>query len=390
MKLLLFLTAVQLLGYIANFIRHPDSPSSPRKGDFPAYYSAALLVGSGQASRLYDFDLQREIQNHYWPTLEGSIHPFVYPPFVAAELGPLANVSPDLAVLFFTGFMCTCLCLAVRTFLPYQPLFEGNYVVALGASVLFAPIMAGVFGGQNTGLSLLCYGMIVLSLHDKSNVTLRNRIVAAVALGAWSFKPHFAAIAAVVLLIIGEWKVVVGAATVSATIFGLSLIVVPIETWAQWIAVLPEFAELELSHNFHQMVSINGITHAIVSSLLGNSGHSIALAAALGCWLLALASFAYVLWQQRANRDALFLIGPAIVLLSPHTMYYDLGLAFAPVVRFVRISSDVGATLIAGVYLLALYGASSRHFLMVSPLSLLAVGSALYVLTRLQTPAGKA
>ena len=57
-------------------------------GDLPGFFGIGRIVLEGHGERLYDFSLQREIQNAYWPSLAGTFLPTMYPPFFAAFIAP--------------------------------------------------------------------------------------------------------------------------------------------------------------------------------------------------------------------------------------------------------------------------------------------------------------
>ena len=68
--------------------------TSVQLGDFPAFYSLAAIAAGSEPHRLYDFALQREIQNQIWPQLQGALLPGIYPPYVALLARPLVWLGP--------------------------------------------------------------------------------------------------------------------------------------------------------------------------------------------------------------------------------------------------------------------------------------------------------
>ena len=100
-KLVRIIAFVQLAAVFLLALRDSSTQSSVRKGDFPIFYSGAVIAKEGRSECLYDFQCNTLIQNAAWPSLRGNVHPFVYPAFVAVLLAPLASLEHAPAQFVF-------------------------------------------------------------------------------------------------------------------------------------------------------------------------------------------------------------------------------------------------------------------------------------------------
>jgi hypothetical protein len=253
------------------------------------------------------------------------------------------------AKLIFTFLQVIVLALSVVLFLRslcHEPWFEelGRQAYFGSQSTLrlliftfalcFAPLLCGTIAGQNTALSLLAFASIFFCLSKGGRIP---EVVAGISAGLWLFKPHFAIPAIILLLLLRRYYAVTSAAliallslTLAISFFGMGVIEV-------WIANLGLFSQGEFQVNRHQIISLLPSTGDLnlsglfaVLYYLAASALSAVLAYILGAYILG----AHVLGRKTSQdsleveRYALLLFTPLLVLLSTHTMFYDLGLCF--------------------------------------------------------------
>lgn len=356
------------------------STSSVKRGDFPAFYSGAVIISSDTPEKLYDERLQSTIQNRHWPSLNNTYLPFAYPPFWAIILSPLSNFSPGVAKLIYTVVMFLCLILTSSLCTHLIESVKKNPFTFFVLLLSFGPILSGLAASQNVTLSMLLYSGGILFLLKN---TKQGELSAGVLFGLWFFKPHFALLTLFFLLLSRCYRPILGALLpctvfylLSANIFGAS--------WpTTWLEAAKSFSSRDLSNNQFQMVSIRGAGSAL-ESILSTHGFSstIVPVSALLLWLIIflLTSLRFykvsrispLQERQKAFEDALYLLGPALVLLSPHALYYDFGLCAISIARYLKLKNDKEISILLGGLVIMFLLTLSREEFLVQPMFLFA------------------
>jgi Glycosyltransferase family 87 len=286
-------------------------------GDFPAFYSAGRILNAGEARLLYDQATQRRTQQGLFPSGESGWLPFAYPPYVAVVYRPFAALPFVTAYVVYTLAMVGCCAGAVFFLSRLAPWCAGNRAFWLAAVLTFYPLFRAVVGGQNTAISLLCAAGVTFALQ-------RGRYTqCGVWLGLWLFKPQFAAVVTGAIVVAGYGAVLPGLLLTAAVTYGVGAIVSGPEWPLTWYrdGVVP-FLPANLSFDGHHALSLRELT-----AQLGHPG----LALPASALLLALGVVAI----RRSRPPALPLVAGATcvaLLVSPHAMYYDGGLALLAVV----------------------------------------------------------
>jgi hypothetical protein len=291
-----------------------STPSGARVGgDFPAFYSAARMVRSGNISDLYDPRVQEEAQRDLFPAGVRGRLPFAYPPFVALAYVPLTWLPFKAAYATFALLMAICVVIAVRVLCRLLPQLQSWSLPTTAAAIAFYPIFRAILGGQNTPLSLLCAA-------GAASAMARNRdMLAGLWTGAWVFKPQLALPVAVVLFVRATNKAqfLAGFALVCGAYYLIgSALAGP--AWPVWwlqqgavpFAVEDVVVDRGNAISFPQLFAAFGLTP-------------------LG-WIAAVLTVGLGLWLAFKKRHPLVVTAvaaAAAVLIAPHALYYDGGLA---------------------------------------------------------------
>jgi len=137
--------------------------------DYLAHYSAGYILRYVSPERLYDLDLQRQIQEAVAPPdrLERYYY-YNHPPFLAGILGWVTtkdyNSSYFRWVLFLIVFHLTSLGLLVYLMRRFQWQVEEIWVLGI-SGLLFAPLFVAYLKGQDStflllGVSLWTFGLL--------------------------------------------------------------------------------------------------------------------------------------------------------------------------------------------------------------------------------------
>ncbi|HUK26085.1 MAG TPA: glycosyltransferase family 87 protein [Terriglobales bacterium] len=193
--------------------------------DFGIFYTASLILRRGEAHRMYDGELQKEIQMEFAP-LSGRDRalPYNHAPFEALPFIPLGYLPYFPAYLVWDGLNILLLVEIGRFLRPHVPeltrfLPQWPWLVGLA----FFPAAYALMQGQDSIVSLLLYSLAYLSL--KSGKDFK----AGVLLGLGLYKFHFVLPFIFILFLRKMWRAVAGFALCGAALLLLSVWLVGIK-----------------------------------------------------------------------------------------------------------------------------------------------------------------
>ena len=280
-------------------------------GDFPAFYAAGRIAASDHPERLYDPATQREAQRDLIPGEPGAWIPFAYPPYVATLYRPLAALPFRAAYLLHTLIMAAFCVAAVRLLLTNTE-STNRWLFYAAIAMTFYPMLRAILGGQNTAFSFFCSAATIAALRRQ------RPLEAGVWLGAWLFKPQLALMVTLMLVVAGHRRVLAGLAVATCALYAAGAMLGG-PGWPVWWyheGVQP-FIAMDFLAN-----SVNAIS--LRETALRLDAPYLAIPLVLLAVLLAAAAIRYF----RLKPDAV--VGGATataVLVSPHALYYDGGLA---------------------------------------------------------------
>jgi hypothetical protein len=371
------LALVQIIALVLLYVHDADREFSIRKGDFPVFYTGAVIAHEQRWDCLYDFHCNTELQNSTWPELQGSVHPYVYPPFLAQVLAPLGALPHLAAQGVFVALMALCFFVSLILARSFLPIVAEHFVDSLCVLLLFSPLTFGLFGGQNTALSLLCYSGVLYLVFRGGR---RNEVLAGIALGLWFYKPHYPLLILACTVLAQRWHILLGAAIAGVVYYVAGMSVLGPGWPLTWLTLISHYAPGELAHNSYQMVSLTGVVYAFLAtsglagprapSLLVSGFFDLTLGLNTGWSFLRLTKIKDSATQQQQFFDLLIMLGPLVVLISPHTHFYDSALCCFALLRYVQLRSDRAVTAAIVCFILAYFAVSHRSSFAVNPLVL--------------------
>ena len=310
-------------------------------GDYPAFYAAGQIIADGKADSLYSPVQQRDYQK---PLIggESGVLLFAYPPHFALAYVPLSQLPFRISYAVHTLLMVAALALACVLIRRIYPKLIAKPELLFFLALTAYPILRSIMGAQNTALSLLLIVAVWYKvLHNK-------HFQAGVFLGLLFFKPQFALPLSGLFFLSGRWRVWVSAGATAAVLFAASTALIGTGWIADWLELVRTFSSLDVQVNFGELVSWQGFTQALL-------GHENGFAAGLG-WGLSAATVLGISWVWFAGgrkadfSSQLALASVCIVLISPHTLYYDTGIALIAVVVVLSRMSQASPGIILGVW----------------------------------------
>lgn len=280
--------------------------------------AALQLVAEGHATPELVADLQK-------PRLGGAL----YPPVQAVLYSPLGLLSPQRAyrVTQLLSINCAFLC--------------GGFVWVITRGRVWAPVATAailLFPGCRAGLDLGQNHLFTLAIVLGGwSLAARNRDFAGGSVwGLLAFKPVWGLAFAVVPLVLGRWRFLLGLTVSGVALVLLTLPLVGVQSWLDWLAVGREASALYAVNEkwIHLSRDLSGVVRRpLLDFALAEEQRGSPLADQLS-WALWAAVMLTTLAVHRLRRQApeatgfLFL---GAILCCYRFMYYDVVLAVAAV-----------------------------------------------------------
>ena len=318
-----------------------EETSALRRGDFPAFWSMAVIASGPEPHRLYDLELQRQVQNEAWPSLKGAVLPAAYPPQVAFVLRPLAQVDHETARLIWTGCNLVAVIVACVLLVRRNGTILWAPWMVFSLLCIFSPVLRGILGGQVLSFVMLLFALTA-ALERRNS--WRADLFLGLGLGVWLCKPYYALCALAVPVMQRRWVALLSFSVVAAVSWWAARGVMGPGWFSAWAAFAQTFAAINIETNAHQMPNL----WAQIYRLFGPSER-----AATTWWavipgvyglclggvyaLLSSRSVRVLVSTPRQNGDLLLLLILSLsVVLMPQVNFYDLGLMACIVIVIFR------------------------------------------------------
>lgn len=344
-------------------------------GDYPAFYAAGKIIAEGQGAALYDVALQERMQQGLHADGDRGFLIFAYPAYVALFYAPLSYLPFLVSFALYMAVLAAAAVATVRLVRPMLPECRGQGPVLLLLLAACYPLLASILGGQNTALSLLLLAAIWRALHDERDV------LAGLAVGLLLFKPQFGLPVLLLLLVGRRFRVLLGVVPVAAACYLLGLWAAGADWPLQWLQAATQFRSVTHPLDRETAVSIMALLNAYSDGVQTMTSVGLLPSAALG---LALA----VAWARRVlPMDGLLVLSAcAVVVLAPHAIFYDAGLA-ALALLFLFDRAGGRLTLPLALLVLANWTALASPYLGFNPLIIVLIVTVALVIRRATAPA---
>lgn len=301
-----------------------------RRGDFPAFWTLAVIAAGDEPNRLYDIELQRKVQNSTWPALAGGVLPAAYPPYVAYVLQPMARLDHRVARQLWTTLSLMASCISVLLLVRVNSLRLWPVWMVWALLFLFSPTLRGVVGGQLMSVVVLLVALCTTFIRRQSCI---GDLLLGAALGALLCKPYYALAALVIPILQRRWLAVASFVVIALGWAGCAAAVLGRKWLVEWGAFAASFAKINLETNAHQMPNLWAQLYRLYGGTknFGISGWVLTVGAyvllALGVYLLIGATAVRSLLGnlQRHGDTLLYLIISLVIVSMPQVNFYDLG-----------------------------------------------------------------
>jgi hypothetical protein len=312
----MWIAALSVLSTSGSFDRH-----GILKGiDFLQFYTAGRMVAEGRAGQLYDWQVFAYELQHAVPGTGDALFLSVYPPQLALAFAPLGALGYLPALALWTVVSAALYAACVRVLMRASSVFSAHPVDWWLVAVAYAPVQQLLLHGQIGALVLACVTCAWLALRRGSHWWL------GAALGCLAFKPPFAIMVVLAILVTRDYRVALGAAASAAVQAAVTAWWLGPDVLRAYVAKVP--AILHSAALFEpkpwQMHNLKGFWTLLLGS--GPFG-----TAALAVSSIAVAYAVFRTWRATRAADprvASLVLGS--VLINPHLYVYDLVVLAVP------------------------------------------------------------
>ena len=306
------------------------APFQISRGDFPAFFTAATIVASGNCFNVYSLDFQSKEQEKYFPERNNYFHAFAYPITLAVILSPLAHLGPTQAywVCFLT--MLISLVCAIRLIARTWQYQKNDWLMLLAYIILFPPTLISLFNGHISAFAFLCFAIIICCVQKliSYSSTVRRvflESILGIAVGGLLLKPQFAIPLISFLIIRRQWRSLICFSVVSIFFYLLGVLWCNFNWPLTWISFAVDFGSLDQQVNGLYEISLPGVISQLIKILSFPTIKCLPLVISVLCQLAICCS----LFSSRSKgdrdylREQIVLLPVIAVLASPHSLFYD-------------------------------------------------------------------
>jgi len=320
--LLLGVTAVIAIGWVAASRGGLDPTGKPLGTDFTSFWAASKLALAGAPAAAYDVSAHHAQQTALFGRDTGYAA-FFYPPIFLLICLPLALLP----------YLVSLAAWLVATGALYWRMARAWLGESLGAMPIlaFPAVLTNIGHGQNGFLSAALFGGGALWLG-------RRPILAGLCLGALAYKPHLGIMIPIALAIAGRWKTFAAAGAAVVALAAASYGLFGLETWRGFLAD----SAVARSALEQGLVGDAKMQSAFAAARLWGGG--VGLAYGVQAAVAAFAAGALLWLRRRAPNSGAE--GPAMIvaalLASPFLLDYDLIILAAPLAWMLRAGDAKG------------------------------------------------
>jgi hypothetical protein len=348
--------------------------------DFLHFYTLGALARTHSGADLYNLQAQADLAGRLVPAANGIRYLPLYPPQVSLLFAPFARFSYSVALILWLTFSASIYagcCYAIwRSCLRLR----NHKIIVVILALAFPAFWHLIAWGQTSALALAIFTLAFFALRA------RFEFLAGIALGCLVFKPQLGVAAALVFLVVLNWRVILGALLSAASQFTAAWLYYGVNPIRDWIHLLLNLRPLLpfMEPRLYQTHSLRTFWTMLLP--WPSAALALYLITAFLILVLTIASWRSSLPLSVRYSALLF----ATVLLAPHLTVYDLVIlapAFLLLSDWLVSHSDYPGTpqlklLLYLAFLLPLLGPLARwtHFqasvpVMAAILYLLATGS---------------
>jgi hypothetical protein len=324
------LSLALLLGLLVSYatLVHTGA-AGPKKTDFIPYFSAAHLVNAGNGDGIYSFHQMGQFESALVRPLvvKDGVMPYLYPPYFAVALTPLARFPYTVAYLVWVLLNLILLLGCLVAWQRYAGLRGGPAVLFWAAALSFLPVLVGLAQGQTSIVLLALFTGVFFALRAG------REFPAGCLLACALIKPSYVVPVLAVLLLRTRWRAILAFLVTALALMAAPVLALGTSINSGYGATLLQAAgwqkqiggfESKWNHSF------SGLAELLLP------GAAATIVAAMLCLVAGVVFL--VVTRRSSSLEGVF--GLAIVtglVLSPHVLVHDLTLLIIPAALALRL-----------------------------------------------------
>ena len=314
--------------------------------DFRNCYTAGVILRSGQGLRLYDYELQKSIQDRLIAP-SSNVLPYVHLPYEALLYAPLSVFTYGKAFLCFLGLNVLCLLGCYRALKGKLGRLHAlwwcfPFLFLIG----FAPVVAALVQGQDSLITLLFLATALVGL-EAGNDALAGFLV-----GLAMFKFQLVLPIAALFFLWRRWRFVLGASLSIFLTLAVSTLMVGVHGMVEYVRSFHNISTTFMAGGrvlyrmpVSRMPNLRGFISAIPHL---SSGAATALVLILSVILFGLAAWS---GRRASTQWQLAIAVPASAVIGYHVLTHDLSVLLIPMAMLVSQREARGLWSITAVWL---------------------------------------
>lgn len=316
--LLLALTIVAMVGWIALSDGLVDRNGKPIGTDFSNVYAAGVLTLEGKAGHAYDPPRQHAMEKAVFDGRDVPFFGWHYPPFFFA-------IAAITALLPYAGGLALWVASSLLAYLAVMRAILPRRETLLVAAA-FPAVFVNIGHGQNACFTAALLGGALLLIE-------RRPWIAGILIGLLAYKPQFGVLIPVALVAGARWPTIAAAAATVVALVAISFAALGGDVWHAF------FQSMTFTQNV--VLEQGGTGWEKIQSAFSAARHwgaDIGTAYTVQTILaLSLAAGIAWLWQSDAAFDLkASALASASLLATPYVLDYDLVVAAVAIIFFVR------------------------------------------------------
>jgi len=297
--------------------------------DFQGFYDAGTAVAEGRGSQLYDScDQPRLLKGGNTPDLVIR-HCYIHAPFEALFFVPLARLPFVEASWFWWSFSLLCAFVTFFINLRFLPWIRERVELGIVTVAIFVPIIATLFQGQDSIVTLLMFAICYAS------VVRQRYVLAGCSLAIAMYKPPLVLPMILLIAITSErrWKLLAGFFGTLSLLICAAIAAVGWDCVSGYPSLLSSFSARDAGHyHIADMPNVRGLVYFALQHV-DSERLTVVIVAALSLVVLAAAIWPTrnMMGRPEADPSVFSLFVTASVLVGYQEYTYDLALLYLPI-----------------------------------------------------------
>jgi hypothetical protein len=200
--------------------------------DFLHFYTLGSIATAHRGDILYDMNAQATLAAQRVPSASGIRYLPLYPPQVSILFAPVAQLPYGWALALW--WVCSAALYGICGYAIWRacPRLRDHGATIVLLAVAYPAFFHLIAWGQTSALALACFTLMFFLLRD------RHEFLAGLALGCLIFKPQLGLAAAIVFVLTGAWRIILGAVSSAAAQLAAGTLYYGTEPLRQWMQML--------------------------------------------------------------------------------------------------------------------------------------------------------